>query len=288
MAGRKTGRRVSTRPFNWLQELDREAATLPRAANWLEYGPLMLARYANLRPQPIPGNPHSQIACESGEKVAAQQFAEWESRIAKNTEAAGCLVGLSAELRKQLAALLLETMAELDDQPALDRGSQFRRCLRKEAATRLRVLNRKLQKAQQELEGLLSYAQDSGTGNALDVSIHSARQMLGHPFMVAASNALRDLDVKYLPDSQEHIEIASESLRPENDDLEVFGMVRLYWFFRHGCSLSGDESEVRVARLRNVFWTECGVSAVTYRAKYIVGQSQGCEAVHVAVRRFRP
>jgi hypothetical protein len=150
------------------------------------------------------------------------------------------------------------------------------------------MLNRKLQKARQSVEELMAYAQDSRKENAPDSPLYRARRMLGQPYIVAASNALRDLDIKYLPDAQKHIEIATESMSVGSEDVEVFGMVQLYWFFRHECNLNGDESEVRVARLRNAFWIENGASAVTYRAKYIAGQSQGCEAVHVAVRRFRP
>lgn len=278
----------SARLFNWLKRLDEQAVKLPRAANWLTpYGPFMLERYPNLRPQPISGNVHSQIACESGEQTAAQLFAEWESRIAGNAEAAVCLEGIGAEQRRQLAALLLDTMVALETRPALDRTSQFARQVSREAAMRLRVLNRKLQKARQSIEELMAYAQDSGKWNTLDASRHSARLALGQPYRFAAGKALGALDIKGLPDTREHVELASESLIPEDEDLEVFGMVQLYWFFRHGCRLSGHESEVRAARLRNAFWTEHGIRKVTYRAKYVRGQSQGCGAVHVAVHRFR-
>jgi len=257
--------------------------------DWLgQYGPFMLARYPNLHPQPVPGDAHSRIMCESGERTAAQLFAEWETRIAQETVAAPCLEGLSAEQRRQLAALLLDTMVALEMRPALARSSQFKRQIRMEATTRLRVLSRKLQKARQSIEELMTYAQDSGKGNTLDASRHSARLVLGQPYRFAAGKALRALDIKGLPDAREHVELASESLAPEDEDAEVFGMVQLYWFFRHECSLSGNESEVRVGRLRNTFWTEHCVSKVKYSAKYITGKSQGCDAVHVAVGRFEP
>lgn len=92
MADRKHGGQGTTGPFNWLEWLDNEAAKLPRATDWLDpYGSFMLARYPNLRPQPIPDNPHSRIMCESGERTAARLFAEWESRIAGSTETSVCL-----------------------------------------------------------------------------------------------------------------------------------------------------------------------------------------------------
>jgi hypothetical protein len=289
LSSRDTGRRKPTCPCNWLKALDEAARTLPSATDWLgQYGPFMLARYPSLHPQPVPGDAHSQIMCESGERTAARLFAEWETRIVKSVVAAPCLERLSAEQRRQLAALLLETMVALEMRPVLARRSQFKKQLSREATVRLTALSRKLQKARQSIEELMAYAQDSGKGNTLDASRHSARLLLGQPYGFAAGKALRALDIKGLPDAREHVELASESFPPEDKDPEAFGMVQLYWFFRHGCSLSGNESEVRVARLRNAFWTEHGVRTVIYRARYDKVESKGCEAVHVAVNRFKP
>jgi hypothetical protein len=150
------------------------------------------------------------------------------------------------------------------------------------------MLNRKLRKARQAVQELMNYARDSSGENDPESPLHKARRMLGQPYIIAASNALQDLDIKHLPDALKHIEIATESMSVGRKAVEVFGMVRLYWFFRHECQLSGDESEVRTARLRNAFWIEHGVSTVPYRANYIPGESKGCDAVHIAVARFQP
>jgi hypothetical protein len=289
LSRRDTERRKPACLCNWLKALDGAAKSLPRARDWLgEYGPFMLARYPNLHPQRVPGDAHSRIMCESGERTAAQLFAEWETRIAQDTVAAPCLRSLSPEQRRQLAALLLETVVALEMRPALARGSQFKRQLIKEATTRLGALSRKLKKARQSIEELMAYAQDSGKGKTVDASRHSARLVLGQPYQFAAGKALRALDIKGLPDAREHAELASKSFPREDEDPEVFGMVQLYWFFRHECSLSGNESEVRAARLRNAFWTEHGIRTVMYRAGYDKVESKGCEAVHVAVNRFKP
>ena len=275
--------------FNWLEWFDRKASKLPSAPSWLgPYGPFMLARYPHLRPQPIPDNPHSRIMCESGEMTAARLFAEWESRIAANQEAGVCLDGLDEEPRKQLAALMIDIVSDLEMRAATDRSSQWKRQLRKEASTRIRMLNRKLAYAQQAVQKLINYAEVSDNETSFDSPIYKARRLLGQPYMVAASNALRDLDIKHLPDAQHHIEIACESLSDGHEDVEVFGMVRLYWFFRHGCDLPGNEAEVRVARLRNAFWSSYGVKNITYRAKYDGIDSQGCEGVHITVSRHKP
>lgn len=65
-------------------------------------------------------------------------------------------------------------------------------------------------------------------------------------------------------------------------------MVQLYWFFRRGCRVSGNDSEVRVALIRNSFWTKLGESPVSFRPTYKSAESAGCPAVDAAVRRFHP
>lgn len=287
MAARKTGRRENARLFNWLEWLDRKAGTLPRATNWIKpYGPFMLARYSHLRPKSVRGNPHSRIMCESGEKTAAQLFGQWEARIAGSKEAACCLDRLDSEQRKQLAALLLDTICEFQIGEADSRSSQWARHLRREAPARLRELNRKLQKAQKAVEELRAYAEDSDTVNPDAASLHTARCLLGQTYRFAADRALKALAMECPPNAREFAKVASEHPTPER--VEAFGMVQLYWFFRHGCNLSGDEAEVRTARLRNAFWTEHGIDKVPYRAEYIPGESKGCNAVHAAVTRFKP
>lgn len=276
MPVRNNGGPKSAQLCNWLKKLDEEASTLPRATSWERYGPFMLARYPQLWPQPIPGN--------WGE-AAAQVFADWESRIVGSEVATVCLDGLDAEQRKQLAALLLQTVVNLQmreaDSPSAKRASY----LRKEAPARLRKLDRRLQKAWRLVKELDAYARDTGAENIRNRDRHTARQLIGNEYKLAADKALKALNAKNPTDAQEFAEIADEHPTPER--VEAFGMVQLYWFFRYGCRLSGHESEVRTARLRNVFWTEHGISPVPYRAEYISGQSKGCEAVHRAVWGFK-
>jgi hypothetical protein len=223
--------------------------------------------------------------CESGEQTAAQQFAKWESRIGGSAEAAICLDGLCAEQRKQLAALLIQTITDMEMRSADSQSSQWARLVRRDAPARLRVLNEKLQKARRAVEELRVCAKDSGAANLDDKSRHTARLLLGLSYGLAADEALKALTIKNPPNAQEFAAIANEHPTPER--VEAFGMVQLYWFFRHGCGLSGDESEVRAARLRNAFWTEHSISRVRYRAEYVSGESKGCDTVHVAVTRFK-
>lgn len=287
MSERKRNRQKPAGPFNWLEKLDQEARTLPRAEGWLgPYGLFMLARYPDLRPQPLLNDGHSKIACESGERTADRLFEEYEAGIAGNADTANCLMGLDAVQRRQLAALMLEIESELEIRPTIDHTAKWASQLRREAEARIRTLNRKVEKARRAIEELKEYALDSDTVDTRKDSLHTARKMLGFPYMNAINKALSALEVRFFPNAQEQIELVENYEAPEGP--EAFGMVRLYWFLRYGCSINGDEAEVRTALLRNAFWTKHSVCAVKYRAEYIVGQSRGCEAVHVAVWRFRP
>jgi len=275
----------STTLVNWLSELDRKANTLPRATNWVQpYGLFMLMRYARLRPRPWPNDARSKRECWVQEATAARILQEWESRIANHSETAVCLNGLSAKQRGQLAALLIETVEEFEYYKSLKGKSQWANEVQREARRRTRILDRKLQKARKAVGELRSYAEDSRVGKSPDQPDHAARVTLGYQYRIAAANALQSLVVP-----PPRIEVY-ESLRgeyPTPDRAETFGMVRLYWFFRHECGLTGHDSEVRVARLRNAFWTDYGASPVTCRPTYKTGESSGCEAVRLAVRRFR-
>jgi hypothetical protein len=167
-----------------------------------------------------------------------------------------------------LAALVNDTVCELTDYTDRKEPLEHRRKLASEAARRRRMLGRKLANARASLKDLRNYAQ------CLD-SLHGM-QSIGD----AARECLKRLNVPLRKRT-------FEPLGSSSDNPTAFGMVRLYWFFGHGCRLSGDESEVRVALIRNAFWREFGVETVPYRAKYEDAQSKGCEAVHVVVNRFR-
>lgn len=245
LSDRNRPARNSAGLFNWLQSLDEEAPTLERAWSWLEpYGPFRLVRYPHLRPRPSADDPRSKCMCESGEACAFRLLAEWESKIANQEEAAACLQGLNCEQRQQLSALLIEIVDAFEDCKQEGAGSRLRRHLAGEAKRRTRVLDRKLEKARKAVQELEDYASDSGTGRSLDQSSHAARQMLGQKYRLAAQRALREMKVQNAPEEIEfHESLRNEYATP--DRAEGFGMVQLYWFFRHECRLTGDESEVR-------------------------------------------
>jgi hypothetical protein len=137
------------------------------------------------------------------------------------------------------------------------------------------MLARKLAAARCSLEDLIQYA------NGLDPT-------LGGSYRKAAEGALEALATIPNGSSENLYQRLYGELREITEDPTTFSMVQLYWFFRSGCGLTGDESEVRVAIIRNELWIRSEVSKVDFIPAYQGDQSQGCQAVHEAVRRFRP
>jgi hypothetical protein len=245
--------------FNTLADLDTLAATLPKARSWLDYPYFMFVRFPHLRP------------VRNGSEFW-QKIEEWENQIECDSKARRALADLKPVLRKQLAGLLVDIVAELEMYKR--KISRPPKTFLAEAQRRKRMLLRKREKARRELANLRSYARDLDRLMAGDDEEAAGRclEILG---------GIRDYD---------YVSVL-EGLRgthPVPDDPTVRGMVDLYWFFRHACNLTGDEAEVRVALLRNAFWIKYGVSEVDCRPTYIAGESKGCQAVHEAVRRFRP
>ena len=284
MTDHKLSVQKSVGPFNWLEWQDQEAKNLPRAKDWFgQYELFMLARYSQLQPQAIP-NDLSEIVPEAGEKAVAKLLADSEVSIAQNTETAPCLHGLDAEQRRQLAALMCDILSELETRPAIDGTARWASQLRKIAEARINALNKKVEKATRAIEELRSYALDLDGGDIRDDALHTAKTQLGFPYLNAANRSLCALNPKFFPTALEQIE--SVKANEKSVGIETYGMVRLYWFFRHGCGKTGDDAEVRTGMLRNAFWTKVGSDPVPLRRVYRGAESQGCGAVHSAVIRF--
>jgi hypothetical protein len=193
-------------------------------------------------------------------------------KIESDALSARAIAGLAADLRIQLAALLLDTTAEV--QMHAKKISRPRRTFRAEAERRKRMLKRKREKVRAALQNWLDYARDLDPLLAGDSREIASRciELLGE---------VKDYDPALIVET-------IDATHPVTHDPVVKGMLSLYWFLRGACGLPGDEAEVRVALLRNAFWKQYGVSEVAYRPEYVTGESQGCQAVHEAVRRFKP
>jgi hypothetical protein len=177
--------------------------------------------------------------------------------------------GLDDHQRKQLAALLLDTITALESYKTYRRSAKRVNKLAREPGG-VRTLNKKIEKAQAAVKELGDYAR------RLDIQDVS----------IVADLCFKKLSVLLIGDTTPQFYNSIKAMYPTPKDPVGLCMVQLYWFFRHGCGLKGREAEVRVALLRNGFWKELGVYEVPFRPEYKTGESRGCDAVHEAVRRF--
>src|SRR5262249_49480141 len=220
-----------------------------------------------------------------GKEVLDELIADWEGKISAEATTESVLAGLSSAQRQQLAALVCETCDALEIYMGRKRMIARLGKLSKEADRRRHMLVQKAKHAKKSSVALRDYARQ------LD-------PVIGAAYVATANRCLQELeplcrqptDFSGTRFSESHYrELRSGLLdapHPVPDDPTQFNMVRLYWFFRHGCAVTGDESEVRTGLIRNAFWKEW-IKPVDVRRAYNSGESAGCAAVHIAIHRFR-
>jgi hypothetical protein len=198
------------------------------------------------------------------------EITDCEDQLSKDPNSRFVTDGLNGHKRKQLAALLLDT---IDSLKSYNAEGQSAKRVNKLASKpwRVRTLNKKIKKAQAAMQELRDYARPL---DIRDVSI-------------VVDACLKKLSVLVTEDRTPEFYESIEVMYPTPRDPVGRGMVQLYWFFRHGCELEGRKAEVRVGRIRNALWKEYGVTEVPVRSDYETGESRGCGAVRSAVRRFR-
>ena len=259
---------------NWLKELDQEVELAPKPTEQQRFSFFYFARYGRQKYLMLP------------DAVFRKQISTMVNQLSREK---GVVDRLTPRQREQLAALTEDICTALETyngtKAPTASGQQWRRVgwkwkagrartVASEAARRKRRLRVKVTNARSALEQLRDYAKD------LDPFLGA------RPHVITASKCLKELESL----SHEESDELEQSLRreyPVLKDPKDFCMVQLYWFFRHECGLSGDESEIRTAKIRNAFWTRYGVGQVSVQDHYQEGQSKGCDAVHQAVRRFR-
>jgi|HubBroStandDraft_6_1064221.scaffolds.fasta_scaffold32309_2 hypothetical protein len=262
--------------FDWLKNLDKSARKFHPADGWWSYSLFLFARYPHLRPRNASQGRLDKALQTSGCESLANLILDWEKRIAAHAQAKRAMEGLTSEQRIQVAAMVVDTETDYQNFASRKSTRVWSQKLGKEGPGRKRMLARKLENARRALNELREYA----TG--LDAT-------LGHDYQMAANDALDSL-ARVAGDvfSKNYHLALYHDLCHITEDPTTFAMIRLYWFFRSGCGQSGDESEVRVAIIRNAFWTPFGVAPVDFLPQYQPGESLGCQAVHEAVRRFHP
>jgi hypothetical protein len=257
--------------FDWLEDYDKRAKELARANCWTDYSFFTFARLPHLQPA------STDLPCSAGAEWFSSVLAFHEKQIAQHPKAKVALNGLSEHLKKQLAALESDIWDDLQKFVSRrDRKQSFSK-LAAQGDSWSRMLRSKHRTACQAVEGLLKYCSERDS-----ILSGELRQRA-----TAALKALRGPSPPEIPSVTDAAGIRAE-LAAITHDPTTEGMAQLYWFFRSGCKLSGHESEVRTALIRNAFWTQLGIPEVKYREKYQDAKSRGCDAVKQAVRRFKP
>ena len=289
--GKNTRQTQSANPevVNWLERLDAHALTLTPLQDWTSWDDyFLLVRYPHLQPISPPGPdvsvlpPHiAKVFFESSKRVFYEMIADYEEEISTHDEAKLALEELTKEQRQQVAALLIDSISSFE---IYEGGAKFKKEMGElvRAPSRLRMLERKINKVRTALKELRDY---SGKlhwmmrGRSMEPHWHGRQsgEVAEHCIKILEQMELRK------PESfREELERSNDSHDPTTSN-----MVKFYWLFRYGCELSGHESEVRVALIRNAFWGEW-VKPVKYLPYYDSVDSQGCTAVRIAVSRFRP
>jgi hypothetical protein len=268
---------------NWLRKLDVRARRLPRAANWLNYPLFMFARYPRLQPRVvIRSDRYVRSQVETGRETFNRVLATWEDRIRNHELARRVLEGLKATQSRQLVSLLFDTVVELEEHKAeADKRTRLRHLIEK-GTSQGGKMQRLLVRASKSLEALDNAASwlapEMGRQDFKSAAVHAKN---------ALTPVTRHRTQEFWRNRRNTIaELLASKPHSKNPTKDL--MVELYWFFRYGCRLTGDEAEVRVALLRNAFWTDFNVPTVNYLPEYQTGESKGCSAVHEAVRRWRP
>ena len=278
----RANRRPSPGVVNWLKETDKAAPGKRRYGSWFEFGvsAFDVVRYPFLRPQKPPQDSPDRSLVEAEEELFKLRHRLQEAQLAEETPEA--VAGLTSEQRSQLVALMWDCETNIKLHSFLDPMLAAQDKIAREGEHRVKMLRRKLEKVVQGLEDLRDYA------SRMD-SQYGFKELPAHVRLcLLALDKFKS--VQGLADKFAECRELGEDPRKgclRSGDPKSRCMVHLYWFFREGCSLSGDEAEVRVAIIRNTFWKKLGVEPVDYVDAYDRIQNKGCTAVRQAVARYR-
>jgi hypothetical protein len=215
-----------------------------------------------------------QVTLQACHKAFCESLDEWLGRI-RDSQARDVLTDLRPRQQKQLAALVADSVEGFDsvgEYQARIKDHKDLRALVVRAPRCQRVRHKRLSNARSALEQLIEYEK-------------SDPRDFGKDLLVAAENSLKCLP-REVPQILDFSRLLNDpALHTTPIETANAYMVRLYCFFRYGCKLTGDDSEVRVARIRKAFWKPHGVKPVACRWEYKTGESRGCDAVHIAFLR---
>lgn len=269
--------------FNWLAALDSCADQLKPARSWLAYPFFMRVRYPSLWPATSAEDPNPRMLAVMREMFIGE-LTKQEARIASHKKGTAILRGLTADQRRQLAALVIDCVADFENHKGNAEYGKKLTKLTKEATRRQRMLDKGVAKVRTSLESLRDYAAKldpllGATHKTFADRTLTELSRLSHYESPASLRHDREL-AKTFPDI---------GFNPFPGDPTTASMVQVYWFFRHECRLSGNESEMRTAWIREVCFVAWNKPVrVIQLHPTPESESRGSTAVAQAVRRFRP
>lgn len=282
--------------INWLEVVDSVSAKLPRARSWINYPYFYFARHPQLQPLDSVDRKH-QLHLEICRKTFQEELQKWESRIAGNEISCRVLEGLDSRPRAQLTGLMLDCHADIDDYVS---RLPYHKLLKKwasEVPRSERMLKRKLKNLHEVLDNLRCALTSAGPSRERSVNSrikaykHVEKDLENYLMGIAPLLRPRHLlgDVLPRPPSitlpylKRLLSTPGFHVIPEDPVAPC--MIKLYWFFHHGCGVPGNQSEVRTALLRNTFWQNHKIPRVEYKERADAEGSAECAAVKRAVQR---
>jgi hypothetical protein len=288
---------VKRKRIDWLQIVDAASSNLPRARSWIYYPWFFFARYPHLRPvESI--DPKQQSHLESCHEAFKREVWRWQDRIGMTQNAWRVLYNLEGQHRFQLGALMVDCEADLKDYTERLPYHKLLKKFASEEPRRERMLKRKLASVHEATDRLIRELSSSDCPRA-----YALNHMVDHyrraeedlenylkkfPSFIKPRNLLGDVLPNpgsiTLPDLVGLLNTPGFHVVPENPVAPC--MIKLYWFFHHGCGISGNQSEIRVALLRNAFWQTDRFPRVGYKEIAGAEGSAECGAVKRAVQRY--
>lgn len=267
---------------NWLKEADKATHGRQRYRDWfgVSLSAFDVVRYPFLRPEKPPAGDPERTMYEVAEILFERHLKKVESRLALETPEA--VADLTAEQRIQLAALAEDCEVGIKCYNLIKPINDAQKKIAREGERRVKMLRRKLMKVLHGLEDLKDYARQMDSQYGFEELPTRVGLCLLALKQFKSAQGLADEFAWCREQGEDPRKSPTLAINPTTRC-----MVKLYWFFRDGCSLSGDESEVRVAMIRNSFWMELGVEPIDYVPAYNIEENKGCTAVRLAVARYR-
>jgi hypothetical protein len=251
---------------NWLTLEDERARTLERSRSFAEYSHFCLIRNPQLQPTP----PEDPIELRSFEIMRRSFFAQ--IALKSGSLPSWASDGLTSAQLDQLTALIIDLGGDQDYFASYGAEGNEWRQIGKTGPQIQRKLTKQVQKVREALAKLQDLAGKSPP-------------LLGKRYTRGAECCLHDLDMYCTPISDETLR-EQLPLHPREDDPISFAVVPLYWFYKHECGLTSNESQVRAAMIRNAFLTPPGEQPLAYSPGK-GGDSSGCPAVRAALKKYR-